>query len=46
MTEAAIKGVVRRLRARFREVLREEVAHTVGSPDDVESELRHLLRAM
>lgn len=46
MTEAAIKGVVRRLRARFRELLREEVAHTVGSPDDVESELRHLLGAM
>lgn len=46
MTEAAIKGVVRRLRARFRELLREEVAHTVGRPDEVESELRHLLGAM
>jgi RNA polymerase sigma-70 factor (ECF subfamily) len=46
MTEAAIKGVVRRMRARFRELLREEVAHTVGSRDDVESELRHLLGAM
>ncbi len=45
-TEAAVKGVVRRLRARFREALRGEVAHTVASPDDVEVELRHLIASI
>jgi RNA polymerase sigma-70 factor (ECF subfamily) len=30
MTEAAVKGAVRRLRARYRELFREEVAHTSG----------------
>jgi RNA polymerase sigma-70 factor (ECF subfamily) len=33
MTEAAVKGAVRRLRARYRELFREEVANTVDKPD-------------
>ncbi len=45
-TEAAVKGVVRRMRARFREVLREEVAHTVASRDEIELELRHLIASI
>lgn len=43
MTEAAVKGVVRRLRGRYREIFREEVAHTVASPDEVDAEIRYLL---
>lgn len=43
MTEAAVKGVVRRLRARYRELLREEVAQTVEDPADVDAEIRYLL---
>jgi len=43
MTEAATRKAVQRLRQRYRELLREEVAHTVGAPHEVESELRHLL---
>jgi RNA polymerase sigma factor (sigma-70 family) len=43
MTEAAVKGVVRRMRSRYRELLREEVAHTVASPDEVDSEIRYLM---
>ena len=46
MTEASLKGQVRRLRARFRKALREEVAQTVASQSDVESELRHLMEAV
>ncbi len=42
-TEAAVKGVVRRMRARYRELMREEVAQTVADPSDVDSEIRHLL---
>lgn len=43
MTEGAIATAVYRLRQRFRELVRAEVAHTVLSPTDVESELTYLL---
>jgi RNA polymerase sigma-70 factor (ECF subfamily) len=43
LTEVATRKSVQRLRQRYRELLREEVAHTVGAPHEVESELRHLL---
>lgn len=42
MNEGAVKVAVHRLRQRFRDLLHEEVAHTVQSPDQVEAELRHL----
>ena len=45
LTEAAVKMAVRRLRARYREILRDEIANTVNSPGEVEAELRHLLAA-
>ena len=38
----ALKSSVRRLRERFRECLREEVALTVEFPDEIDEELRHL----
>lgn len=46
MTEGAVKVAVHRLRRRYRAVLRELVAETVASADEVEDELRHLLRAL
>ena len=42
MGEGAVKQAALRLRARFREILREEVAQTVDEPD-LEDELRYLL---
>ena len=42
-TEGALKVTVHRLRQRYREVLREEVAHTVAAGDDIEEELRYLI---
>jgi RNA polymerase sigma-70 factor (ECF subfamily) len=45
-TEGAVKVAVHRLRKRFRELLREEIAHTVASADDVGDELRQLLTAI
>ena len=42
VSESAIKVRVHRLRHRFREVLREEISHTVSDPDDVQEEIRHL----
>jgi RNA polymerase sigma-70 factor (ECF subfamily) len=41
MTEAAIKSAVQRMRARHRELLREEIAQTVSRPEEIEEELRH-----
>ena len=42
LSEGAIKTAVHRMRARYRELLHAEIAHTVGTPSDVEEELRHL----
>ncbi len=42
MTEEAVKKAVQRMRRRYGELFREEVAHTVANPAEVEEELRHL----
>ena len=41
-SEGAIKVAVHRLRRRFRDLVRDEIAHTVSSPEEIEDELRHL----
>ena len=46
MSEGAARVAAHRLRRRFREVFREEVAHTVASAEDVDEEFRHLLEAL
>jgi RNA polymerase sigma-70 factor (ECF subfamily) len=46
MSEAAVKVAVHRLRGRFRERLRAEIAQTVASPDDVDDEIRSLFEAL
>lgn len=46
MTEAAVKVAVHRLRGRYREALRERVAATVASEEEVADELRHLLQIL
>jgi RNA polymerase sigma factor (sigma-70 family) len=46
MTENAVKQAFHRLRQRYRELLREEVAHTVILPGDIEDELRHLIAVL
>jgi RNA polymerase sigma-70 factor (ECF subfamily) len=43
MSETAVKVAIHRLRARFRELIRAEVAATVGDPAEVTEELRHLI---
>ena len=43
LTEGSVKVAVHRLRHRFRELLRAEVAHTVARPEDVDDELRYLI---
>jgi len=46
MTENAVKQAFHRLRQRYRGFLREEVAHTVMLPGDIEDELRHLIAVL
>jgi RNA polymerase sigma-70 factor (ECF subfamily) len=41
-SEGALKVAIHRLRKRYREVFRQEIADTVADPADVESELRFL----
>ena len=45
LTEAAVKMAVHRLRARYREILRAQIAHTVSSAEEIEEEIRHLFAA-
>jgi len=46
MTENAVKQAFHRLRKRYRELLREEIAHTVALPGDLEDELRHFISVL
>jgi RNA polymerase sigma-70 factor (ECF subfamily) len=46
LTETAVKSMVLRLRRRFREVLHDEVAQTLGRGHEVEAELEHLFAAL
>jgi RNA polymerase sigma factor (sigma-70 family) len=46
MTEDAVKVTVHRLRKRFGELLRGEIAETVRDPGDVDDEIRHLLSVL
>jgi RNA polymerase sigma-70 factor (ECF subfamily) len=46
MTEDAVKQAFHRLRQRYRLLLREEIAHTVAAPGDVEDELRHFIAVL
>ena len=43
MSETAVKVAIHRLRARFRELIRAEVAATVNGESEVADELRHLI---
>ena len=46
MTMVAIKVTVHRLRERYRDLARDEIAQTVTDPAEVDDEIRHLLRVL
>jgi RNA polymerase sigma-70 factor (ECF subfamily) len=46
MTENAVNQAFHRFRQRYQFLLREEIAHTVAMPKDVEDELRHLISVL
>ncbi len=43
LTENAVRVAAFRLRQRYRELVREEIRHTVARPEEVDEEIRHLL---
>jgi RNA polymerase sigma-70 factor (ECF subfamily) len=46
LSDGALRVAVHRLRRRYRDLLRAEIADTVASEDQIDDELRHLLRAL
>jgi RNA polymerase sigma factor (sigma-70 family) len=46
MTEGAVRVAVHRLRQRYGELLRWEIAHTVASEEEVDEELRYLFQVL
>ncbi|MFO1484542.1 MAG: ECF-type sigma factor [Verrucomicrobiaceae bacterium] len=46
LSEGALKVAIHRLRQRYRDVLRSEIAETVDSPTDVDDEMRHLVTVL
>jgi RNA polymerase sigma-70 factor (ECF subfamily) len=42
----AVGVTIHRLRKRYAEVLREEISHTVSTPEDIDDEIRHLIAAV
>jgi RNA polymerase sigma factor (sigma-70 family) len=46
MTEGSVKVAVHRLRQRYRQLLREEIANTVEKPGEIEEEMRHLFAVL
>jgi RNA polymerase sigma factor (sigma-70 family) len=46
MTAGAVKVAVHRMRQRYRELLREEIAQTVEGPEQIDEEIRQLFAAL
>jgi RNA polymerase sigma factor (sigma-70 family) len=46
LTESAAKSAIWRLRQRHGDLLREEIAHTVATPAEVDEEIRHLVAVL
>ena len=46
LTLANVKTTAHRLRQRYRELLREEIAHTVALPSQIDDEIRHLMKVV
>jgi RNA polymerase sigma factor (sigma-70 family) len=46
LSEGTLRVSIHRLRKRFREIFRQEVAHTVATSEEIEAEMRHLMAAL
>jgi RNA polymerase sigma-70 factor (ECF subfamily) len=43
LSDGAVRVAVHRLRRRFRNAFREEISHTLSSPEELDEEVRHLM---
>jgi hypothetical protein len=46
LTDGAVRVAIHRLRRRFREVVKAEIAQTVNDPAEVGQELQHLIAVL
>jgi RNA polymerase sigma-70 factor (ECF subfamily) len=46
VSESALRVTLHRLRQRFRELLRLEIAHTVSRPEEIDDEIRYLAQVL
>ena len=46
LSESAVKSGIHRLRQRYRELVRAEIAETVDSPEEIDAEIRHLVAVL
>ena len=46
MSESAVKSALHRMRRRYAELVRQEIADTVGSPEDIDDEIRYLFAVL
>jgi RNA polymerase sigma factor (sigma-70 family) len=46
MSEGAVKTAVHRLRRRYRQILRDEIAQTVAGPEEIDGEIEYLLSCL
>jgi RNA polymerase sigma-70 factor (ECF subfamily) len=46
VSQSAVKSMIHRLRQRHRELVREEIAHTVPTVAEIDEELRHLIAVL
>ncbi len=46
LSETVVKVTVHRLRQRYRELLRQEIAQTVAQPEEIEAELRYMFEVV
>ena len=46
LSEASVRVAAHRFRKRYRELLRDEIAHTVANHNEIENEIRHLFEVL
>jgi RNA polymerase sigma-70 factor (ECF subfamily) len=46
MSQGALRVAIHRMRRRYRDLLREEIAQTVDSPEQIEEEIAYLLNCL
>ena len=46
MSEGAVKVAIHRIRKRYGQLLRAEIAGTVDRPEEIDAEIRHLIAVL